>query len=531
MKTMNENFGGNDYPPMKLPKQENATSSFEEKCNGLEELVSRCYDFFMWYAELPKCRRYELYSTVFLECLFLQMLSYMHETDDMRGRVLLDERLELFLKLLKILNFRMRTGHLFIRSSNEILVDEIKNNASHFAGTRRETIEGFREHTEWLKSFCLDERKKEQVNALADKLQLNYPMKKFACMGDDFDQHANMTFNALMKLALSSMADYSEDEFAQVFKNSINTFKKGSSWKAIEAQLEEDIEHNLTDANCDSYSAKMARVKELWWKPTRLAIRVLLGKFGITYVHVLSPERMGQIARQIYERLNGIRINKDDDSPLERMTNDDLCRYLKLESELQFFAAKIEEFRLLEESEHKKTEEQPETETAMQETVKAKTSSKKTFMKHEADERKLPSIMRDANKQHLNNQHMLVEGSVAWKEYHVAVCLSFYLCDSHNANWDLFAGLGSAFYKSFDKKEFTTMCTYEQFHKTQNKLYKADFKKIIAYKSASEFDDKKMGHGTIRMWYEFYHRLLPIFKLHLPERDPAQEKNGFIKLT
>lgn len=229
MKTMNENFGGNDYPPMKLPKQENATSSFEEKSNGLEELVSRSYDFFMWYAELPKCRRYELYSTVFLECLFLQMLSYIHETDDMRGRVLLDERLELFLKLLKILNSRMRTGHLFIRSSNEILVDEIKNNASHFAGTRRETIEGFREHTEWLKAFCLDERKKEQVNALADKLQLNYPMKKFACMGDDFDQHANMTFNALIKLALPSMANYSEDEFAQVFKNSINTFKKGSS--------------------------------------------------------------------------------------------------------------------------------------------------------------------------------------------------------------------------------------------------------------------------------------------------------------
>jgi hypothetical protein len=29
------------------------------------------------------------------------------------------------------------------------------------------------------------------------------------------------------------------------------------------------------------------------------------------------------------------------------MTNDDLCRYLKLEAELQFFAAKIEKYRLL----------------------------------------------------------------------------------------------------------------------------------------------------------------------------------------
>ena len=347
MKTMNDNFGGNDYPPMKLPKQENANSSFEEKCNGLEEIVSRCFDFFMWYAGLPKCRRYELCSTVFLECLFLQMLAFIHETDNMRGRLLLDERLELFLKLLKMLNDKMRTGHLFIRSSNDILVDETKNGDSCFAEVRRETVEWFQEHVEWLKAFCLDEDKRTLANALANKLQLNYPMKKFACMGDDFDKHANMAFNGLMKLAIPSMATYSTEEFAQVFQNSIDTFKKGCSWQAIEAQLEEDIEHDLKDANCDSYSAKMARLKELWWKPTRLAIRVLLSKFGITYVHVLSPDKMGQIGRQLYERLNGIRIDKEDDSPLERMTNDDLCRYLKLEAELQFFAAKIDKYRLL----------------------------------------------------------------------------------------------------------------------------------------------------------------------------------------
>ena len=529
MKTMNDNFEGNDYPPMKLPKQENADSSFEEKCNGLEELVSRCYDFFMWYAELPKCRRYELYSTVFLECLFLQMLSYMHETDDMRGRVLLDERLELFLKLLKMLNARMRTGHLFIRSSNEILVDEIKNNASHFVETRCETIERFREHEDWLKAFCHDDGKKAQVNALADKLQLNYPMKIFGCMGDDFDQHANMTFDALMKLALPSMANYSEDEFTQVFNNSINTFKKGSSWKAIEAQLEEDIEHDLTGANCDSYGAKMARAKDLWWKPTRLAIRVLLGKFGITYVNVLSGNNKSQIGRQIYERLNGIRIDKNDDSPLERMSNDDLCRYLKLESELQFFANKIEEFRKLEEESHKRKEETaPDGGT---EKAKDTTPSKKTYMKHEADECKLPSIMRDANKQHLDGQHHAVVYGTSWKDYHVALCLMFYLRSSNNAVPAILSGLTRAYYNSFDKKEFTTMCTYEQFHKTLNKLNEFDFRKVIACKSVDEISDEKIGHSTLQKWYKFYHRLLPIFKLHLPVRDPALEKDGFIKLT
>lgn len=337
-----------DCPPMKLPKQENATSSFDEKCKGLEELISKSFDFFMWYAGLPKCRRYELCSTVFLECLFLQMLTCIHETYNMRGRLLLDERLELFQKILKMLNGQMRTGRTFISSSNGMLVDETKNDRSCFAEARRETVEGFREHTEWLKKLCLDANKRAWADALANKLQLYYPMKKFACIGDDFDQHANMAFNGLMMLAIPSMADYSEEEFVQVFQDSIDTFRKGGLWQANEAKLEEDIEHDLTGANCDSYSAKMARVKDLWWKPTRQAIQILLGKFGITYVNVLSKSYMGLVGRQLYERLNGIRINKKDDSPLVRMTNDDLCRYFKLEAELQFFAAKIEKYRLLE---------------------------------------------------------------------------------------------------------------------------------------------------------------------------------------
>lgn len=347
MKTMNDNFDGNNHPPMKLPKQENATSSFEEKCNGLEELISKSFHFFMWYASLPKCRRYELCSTFFLECLFLQMLSFIHETDNMRGRLLLDERLELFQEILKMLNDQMRTGRTFISSSNGMLVDDTKDGTSCFTEARLETVEKFREHTEWLKALCIDDDNRVRANALADKLQLNYSMKMFACMGDDFDQHANMAFNGLMMLAIPSMANYSEERFAQVFQNSIEMFRKGSSWLAAEAQLEEEIEQDLKDANCDSYSAKMARVKDLWWKPTRIAIRVLLGKFGITYVNVLSQSYMGQMGRQLYERLNGIRIDLDDNSPLIRMTNDDLCRYFKLESDLQLCAAKIEKYRIL----------------------------------------------------------------------------------------------------------------------------------------------------------------------------------------
>lgn len=423
----------------------------------------------------------------------------------------------------------MQTGHLFIRASNVALTEELKSDNGYLSSMREDVVEGFKKHIEWLKPLTDNPKNRERVKKLAKQLNLNYQMKMFGCMGDDFDKHTNMVLNALMVLTMPSLIDSNEEEFVKVFDNSIDTFRKSRSWMVLEAQLEEKLNDDLK--NCGSYATKMAKTKEDWWKPKKEAVEQWLRRFGITYINVLSQDKKGMVSRQIYERLNKIRIDKQDESHFVPMTNNDLCQYLKLESELMFYANKIEEFRKLEEGEHKDTDEKPITENAMAEKDKEATPSKKTFMKHEADERKLPSVMRDANKQHLDGQHHAVVYGVSWKDYHVALCLMFYLRTSNNAVPAILSGLTRAYYNSFSKKEFTTMCTYEQFHKTMNKLNDFDFKKVIAYESVDEVKDVKIGHGTLQKWYEFYHRLLPIFKLHLPERDPEQEKNGFVKLT
>ena len=347
MMTMNDNFGGNDCPPMKLPKQENADSRFEEKCRDLDDYISRCHQFFMWYGRRAKNRRDEIRSIVYLECLFLEMLNIIRCILNMRGHLLLDECLHLFEARVSKLNQEMRDGHIFIRMSNIALKEEQKVEGSWIAAMRQDIIDGFRKHSEWLVPMTTDPIVRERVRDLANRLQLHYQMRMFGCAGDDFDKHANMVFNALMILAIPSMVNYSEEEFAQVFQNSINTFKRGTLWQAIETQMEENLKPDKKEENREPYSVKMAKVKDLWWKPTRLAIQELLRKYGITYANVLSQNNMGQMGRQLYERLNGIRIDKRDESPLGRMTNDELCRYLKLESELQFFASKIEKFRLL----------------------------------------------------------------------------------------------------------------------------------------------------------------------------------------
>lgn len=88
MKTMNENFGGNDYPPMKLPKQEKADSSFDDICNDFDDFVKRSHEYFMWYGERQKSRRNGIRSTIFLEGLFLEMLTSIWCIILMRGNLL-----------------------------------------------------------------------------------------------------------------------------------------------------------------------------------------------------------------------------------------------------------------------------------------------------------------------------------------------------------------------------------------------------------------------------------------------------------
>lgn len=81
--------------------------------------------------------------------------------------------------------------------------------------------------------------------------------------------------------------------------------------------------------------------------PQKAKIEKFLKKFNITYINVLTTDNKAQLARQLYESLNDIRIYPEDDDDCVKMSNDDLCRYLEMESTLKFYSKKIEEYRKL----------------------------------------------------------------------------------------------------------------------------------------------------------------------------------------
>lgn len=515
-----------DYPTIDPKLFRGEKSAYEQNCEKLNDSLCQVFNYNVWLDSAVKFEFEALLVVICVEFRFLHMMNFLKELYEWRMGRLLNMRHSFFLDLLHKVAARMQTLTDFVRKSHRLL-REMLTEDNILTMKHNQLVKDFCEQTDWLYAMTADGEVRRLANRLFKEQELHYNPAMFVTRGESLSDHALAVMNSLIVLSLPTAQEMTDDEYKAMFDKSYGDFLNSEGWKnrkpewmlAVESKGEIFVQHG--------YGTKGEFLKGIWNQVYRHEDE-LLNKFGIQHISVNSGNGKAIMSRRLFESLN--RKSNTDDSDPPQMTDADLREYFLCLAQRQYLTEEIGKLPPPSAKEPQK-EELPQSPAKKAEKAKVTAPSKKTFMKHEADERKLPSVMRDANKQCLDGQHTLVEGSVVWKDYHVAVCLLFYLCDSNNADGGLFSGLGRAFYKSFDKKEFLTMCSYERFNTIQKKLRDEGFKKVIACKSASEFDDKKMGHGTMKMWYEFYHRLLPIFKLHLPERDPAQEKNGLIKLT
>lgn len=111
-----------------------------------------------------------------------------------------------------------------------------------------------------------------------------------------------------------------------------------------------------------------------------------------------------------------------------------------------------------------------------------------------------------------NGHHTLVDGHTVWKDYHVAVCLLFFLIINDYACDCLEYGMRSQFYRhcvSGGKCE--TMMSYKQFSDTVSKLTANDIKKKVKM----EYDDvegETSNRTTMRQWCCLYWKLSDVFE-------------------
>ncbi len=312
-----------------------STSEFDEKCIGLEQRILKVYHFFMWYGSMIKNRSDELRSIIFLDGLFLQMLKDIKDIYTKRDQKLYNEFTGLFKDLLVLMNDKMHNGTCYIRCSSICLETELASEDSCTALMRRDVVEGFRELSEWMKEVTQDSKNREKAKKMIDELGLNYQKRMFGCIGDNFEQHTNMVLNGLILLAIPSHTDATDEEFAELFKNSYKAFHQSSYCKEeLEVQASE-VDDEYSEYDSLTPERRVAHLKKLWGAK-KAEIRSFLGQLGISYTNTISDVCMGRMGRKLYETLN-TDIGEHD----RKMSNDELCHYFMKEAQLEYLASEI----------------------------------------------------------------------------------------------------------------------------------------------------------------------------------------------
>ena len=333
MKTSNNFLTKRDFPLMKVLTQKLVTADFEEKCHNLVVSILNIYWFFMWFAGKPKNNHDEVRSIIFLEGLFLKMLVAIKEIFVMRGKKLYNEHTDEFKDLLMELNEQMHRGTKFIHRSSVTLEADLDNELSCVASMRQDVVNGFRELADWLQEKTTNPKNRKQAKRLRDELGLNYEMRMFGCIGDNFEQHTNMVMNGLMLLACPSEQGASADVYRDMFDNTIADLQ--TSWKPSFDAWKRRILRAYDLHNLVEDAEKMEFLKDFWLELDEREEELLDKR--IEHETARNDSERATMGQRIYEHLNGEAGNK--------MTSAELHQYLLYVAQKKYLDDEIDKLR------------------------------------------------------------------------------------------------------------------------------------------------------------------------------------------
>ena len=142
---------------------------------------------------------------------------------------------------------------------------------------------------------------------------------------------------------------------------------------------------------------------------------------------------------------------------------------------------------------------------------------KNKLLSAQYEESLLMKTMINATESFLGPDHILIKGTAKWLDYHVLICLLFYLHVNHYGNPSLLYGLRSKFFYYFKKeKRFKTLRSYRQFAQvTTNLLDKEiEFDQVIK-NPQKNVPEKSIGRISLYQWSNLYWDLSKIFEKHI----------------
>ena len=137
------------------------------------------------------------------------------------------------------------------------------------------------------------------------------------------------------------------------------------------------------------------------------------------------------------------------------------------------------------------------------------------------------TTLLDATEQFLGPDHLRIEETTKWSDYHVAICLQYYLHINNYGNPSLLYGLRSKYFNYFKSEtKFKTLRSYRQYCAVMSKLTENEFDRLILDGIGRE-NNTTIGRTSLRQWYNTYWQLSAIFQEHIyipPSQEKAAEK-------
>lgn len=290
-----------EFPFMRMPVQKLAASDADEKCDELDDYIRTVYNSFVWYSEKIENDRDKVRYIIFLDGLLLNMLSAIKDFYVMRGKKIYDEHTGMFKKLLKDLNQQMcRVTRNVCRLNNDLEKD-LGTGMSCVPAMRQDVVEGFRKLADWLRKEAENPKNRKQAQKLRNALGINYDMKMFGCIGDSFEQHANMVIDALMLLACPAVQSASPEVYRDMFDNTVAELQ--ASWKLSFDAWKKRILRTYDLHNLVEDKDKMKFLKDFWGELDRCE-EELLEQFNIEHDTARTDNERTTMGQRIYENLN-----------------------------------------------------------------------------------------------------------------------------------------------------------------------------------------------------------------------------------
>lgn len=333
-----------DYDPMVRGKTRMTISKFTEKmhdfdreCEHLLQLVPLAFSLYHWNG--AKSDEERVCTLQYLGQLLYQAFHAIKAVFETRTQLIRDEHCDCFEELLSQEDDDVQAIEEFVEEAEEALQHALNEKPRLLDFGKMRLIANFKDAAVWMSEMSKDE---DLLNRTAEKckaLNLHFGVRAFGMPAEGFRQQTYDVLACLALLAVPSHTKATTAEFAQLYRNSFDTFLQSDYCKEDLEDYDSRVNDRFLAKNIRTNAQKIDELTHMQGMEKE-DIRSFLSQYSISYTNSTTDACAGKLGRRLYRSLNA-----DADNDVPKMSNDDLCRYFLKEAHLAYLSTAIAKLR------------------------------------------------------------------------------------------------------------------------------------------------------------------------------------------